>query len=196
MRCFNHPERDAVGMCSQCSKATCRECVEDVGAELLCTSCMGLRLRDMRQADAELKADQGRLIEQARQRIRRARLIFVGASILGIIVGTLGVLTEALQSKSPDAPSLGAALILGPIGGVFFGYLIWSVYWGIPAAWKWWRDLFRRVGFFVIFGSPLFLLMATVFFFYIPLIGGYLYGVFGGAFYEQAKCKRIAMGIV
>ena len=36
MRCFNHPDRDAVGVCKACSKGLCPECAVDLGHGLSC----------------------------------------------------------------------------------------------------------------------------------------------------------------
>ncbi len=36
MRCFYHPETDAVGICKNCQKGLCMECAADVGNGLAC----------------------------------------------------------------------------------------------------------------------------------------------------------------
>ena len=36
MRCFNHPEIRAVGLCKHCNKALCHECANDLGFGLAC----------------------------------------------------------------------------------------------------------------------------------------------------------------
>lgn len=36
MKCFNHPERDAVGSCKGCCKGLCHECAADLGHGLAC----------------------------------------------------------------------------------------------------------------------------------------------------------------
>lgn len=36
MRCFNHPDVDAVGSCKACSKGLCMECAADLGHGLAC----------------------------------------------------------------------------------------------------------------------------------------------------------------
>jgi len=36
MKCFRHPESDAVGSCKQCAKGLCSRCVVDVGKGLAC----------------------------------------------------------------------------------------------------------------------------------------------------------------
>ena len=36
MRCFNHPDRDAIGSCKGCCKGLCMECAADLGHGLAC----------------------------------------------------------------------------------------------------------------------------------------------------------------
>lgn len=38
MKCFNHPQNDAIGMCKNCQKGLCSTCVVDVGNGLACRS--------------------------------------------------------------------------------------------------------------------------------------------------------------
>jgi hypothetical protein len=42
MKCYYHPETDAVGTCRQCGKAACRTCIDDVGGALFCADCIRL----------------------------------------------------------------------------------------------------------------------------------------------------------
>jgi X-X-X-Leu-X-X-Gly heptad repeat protein len=36
MHCFNHPEKNSVGTCKQCSKGLCPDCAVDLGHGLAC----------------------------------------------------------------------------------------------------------------------------------------------------------------
>ena len=36
MKCFNHPESDAVGICKSCQKGICHECAIDLGKGIAC----------------------------------------------------------------------------------------------------------------------------------------------------------------
>ena len=38
MRCFNHPDSEAVATCKHCFKGICRECVIDSGCGLACST--------------------------------------------------------------------------------------------------------------------------------------------------------------
>lgn len=37
MRCFNHQDREAVGICRSCRRGICVECAHEVGKSLACT---------------------------------------------------------------------------------------------------------------------------------------------------------------
>ena len=45
MQCFNHSDRNAVGLCKVCSKGLCHDCVTDLGHGLAC--------KDKHEAEAE-----------------------------------------------------------------------------------------------------------------------------------------------
>ena len=36
MKCYNHPEIDAVGLCKSCGLGLCHECVSEVGTSISC----------------------------------------------------------------------------------------------------------------------------------------------------------------
>ncbi|KGM93542.1 hypothetical protein IRP63_14205 (plasmid) [Clostridium botulinum] len=36
MKCFNHPERDAVAICKSCNKGLCKECAVEIDATIAC----------------------------------------------------------------------------------------------------------------------------------------------------------------
>ncbi|MGB9695211.1 MAG: PspC domain-containing protein [Caldisericaceae bacterium] len=39
MKCYNHPDRDAVGVCARCGKAVCAEDSVVIGDKLYCKEC-------------------------------------------------------------------------------------------------------------------------------------------------------------
>lgn len=59
MRCFFHPEQEAVGTCSECSKGICKVCKNEVGNLLYCsdflTSMVKEKERVSRVPDLKLK---------------------------------------------------------------------------------------------------------------------------------------------
>jgi len=40
MKCYYHPEVDAVATCTDCGKAVCQTCAVDVSGKLLCQQCL------------------------------------------------------------------------------------------------------------------------------------------------------------
>ncbi len=36
MKCFNHHDRDAFGICSVCGKGLCLECMQSLGNKIIC----------------------------------------------------------------------------------------------------------------------------------------------------------------
>jgi hypothetical protein len=146
------------------------------------------------QERAERKEVRAAALQMTREvaggKIRTSKILFAIAAVLGFLVGG----AQAFASLSdPKAPPFIAFLAIVPLGSLFVGYLVWSCYWGIPAIWRRWWGMFRRVGCFLI-ANPLTWLILIVALFEIPLFVGYMYGVFGGAVYEYRKCRRIAEG--
>ncbi len=39
LKCFNHPEQEAVGVCTSCRKNICSNCAMEVGGKIVCKSC-------------------------------------------------------------------------------------------------------------------------------------------------------------
>ena len=40
MKCYNHPEEDAIGTCTSCGKAICQSCSVNIAGKLVCQSCL------------------------------------------------------------------------------------------------------------------------------------------------------------
>jgi len=133
--------------------------------------------------------------------------------IAGVIGLPIGALILAIQiSAIPDsgkqpfvAMAFGAAL-----GGVIYGYMFWSCFWGFPTVWRWWRsvatklyDLFNRVEFTtivtVLVVSLGLLLLPLAFagvllYFYSLFWVGLFYSFFGGGVYQFLQTRKIAKG--
>lgn len=188
MKCFYHTETDAVGTCSQCGKAACRECIEDVGGALLCKGCLDLQHQAAEQEAHELEEAKQIDLETAKKKIRTAWII--GALGGGTFGPFMAVVIANDPSSPPDVPPLPLLLPLMTLG---FGYGFWSFYWGIPPTWRWWRGLVSRIGCFLI-ANPLTWIVLIAFFFWFPVILGMYYGMLGGGIYQFRKHTRIAAG--
>jgi hypothetical protein len=91
--------------------------------------------------------------------------------------------------------AFGAAL-----GGVIYGYMFWSCFWGFPTVWRWWRsvatklyDLFNRVEFTTIVTVlvvPFGLLLLPLAFAGVLL---YFYSLFGLAFLQLLWRRRLSV---
>jgi tetratricopeptide (TPR) repeat protein len=76
----------------------------------------------------------------------------------------------------------------GPLGNAtFLGYAFWGCYWGIPVVWRGFWGMFNKLGCFITGW------LMILFFCYIPVAGGYLYGVLGGGIYQFIKHLRIVL---
>lgn len=176
MKCFNHPDTDAVGLCSKCNKAGCRHCLKDIGGAIACSDCLA---EHVRQSDAEIASE----IDVARRRMKRSWIVTIVLSLLFVPIIVSSVASD------PTMPA-GAKPLLVPIFALLTIYMMWAGYWGIPATWTWWRGLFERMG-CVIFANPFMWLVLLISFFVVPLYFGWIYGVFGGAFYQFNQCRRL-----
>lgn len=192
MKCFHHPVQDAVGTCTQCGRATCHQCIQDIGGPLHCVGCLSLT-----EPYAEFEEQPANFdtfdMQRARNRIRWSWI--VGA--LGLVVGIFPGLAQA--SEAMRVNDLGAfAVIALPVIVVFFiiltGYMFWSMFWGAPVVWRWTRSFVDR------FGLPSFGTSLPVWLFVfscllaIPLSVALYYSVLGGGIYQYFRCRRIAAG--
>lgn len=188
MKCFYHPDRDAVGACAQCGKAACRECIEDVGQTLLCRGCLVHAVNQKEAKKQQIEANRQLTREVASQKLRFSKKLFF---IVAILATGFSVLSSLSSTSDPKAPSPLLMVPMAPLVGLVFGYLVWSCYWGMPPIWRGWWGMFRRTGCFLV-ANPLTWLFVIVALFEIPVVVGYMYGVCGGGIYEYFKCKRVA----
>ena len=194
MKCFYHPDKDAVGTCSQCNKAACRDCIEDVGGALLCKTCMGAYIRAAQEEQQAAEIDRAQVIQSAKRRVKWSKIVFIAAFIFGMVM-TIGQIFDPNRSNDPNAPSALMLILVSPFASALAAYVFWGLYWGIPAVWSWWRNLTSEAGAgWVILANPFVLLILIMCFFYVPLIVGEFYGIFGGGIYEYNKYKKIAAG--
>jgi hypothetical protein len=168
MKCFYHPDKDAVGICSQCGKGCCRACVEDVGGALLCKDC-----RTLSQTEVTKKLESEKI---------RAKRVISRSWIVAAILSLIFIPTIFINQKNIWVDL--AAIILIP-------YDMWGIYWGWGVVWPAWKKLFSGVGCFTVWWAWIIII---VLFFYIPLALAQLYGTFGGGVYQYLKYRKIAQG--
>jgi hypothetical protein len=98
-----------------------------------------------------------------------------------VVLAAGGLWGIAMAKSTPGGNAVQAALLTG--------YIAWSLYWGVPPFWRWWRrtglNAFKFANFLP---GGCFLQAAiacTVLF-----IGGYFFSVFGGGLYYFARQWR------
>lgn len=120
MHCYAHPGTEAVGVCTVCGKALCRECVASDAPQLLCKSCLN---RPLFGFEYRSGLSLGNLpfihvctgIDPVTRRPKVARGV--------IAIGNIAVGVVALGGLSLGFFSLGglAVGILGAVGGAALG---------------------------------------------------------------------------
>lgn len=120
MKCFYHPDRDAVGLCRSCMKGLCTECAVDMTKGL---ACHGACQKDV----ADILALTEQNIRHAPLSDRIMKNYGKGSSALGILVlllalGLLVIGGRAL-AMGDDAVN---PLIFGVVCLLYGGYLSWT----------------------------------------------------------------------
>jgi hypothetical protein len=103
-------------------------------------------------------------------------------SWLFLLAGALWGGTAAPRQHSPRSALAGALLV---------AYVVWSLYWGIPLFWRYWRLHSHRLG-NVLRGVPPPLRLALRC--SLCVAGAYFFSVFGGGIYEFIRCWRALRG--
>lgn len=193
MKCFYHPQLDAVGTCARCRKTACRQCIEDVGGALLCAGCLSLHQQDAQAEQQAVALDREAAIQRAKNRIRWSWIVGGIGLVFGIFPGVLQG-TEAVNKND-----LGAlAVVVLPLILIFFvvlsGYLFWSMFWAVPVVWGWTKKFVGSFGLPAIEASwPIWIILLSCCI-SLPLSIAIYYGVFGGGIYQYFKYRAIAAG--
>lgn len=125
MRCFNHPEREAVATCQKCGKGLCKECAEKY-TPCMCDSCATQTQRD-RQQQAKNKEEQRK--QKYRDALVDSRSEFITTTVIGIIVGIVFLWFMTKSNYAPDESSFVDCVsyfflgICVPFGWKFLTYL-------------------------------------------------------------------------
>lgn len=190
MKCFYHPERDAVGLCSQCGKAACQDCMKEVESGILCKGCIARRVKAV-EAESRVVAEDRRVTaEKARKRLRTSKVVFGVFFFFGMIIVAVSVV-QTLMSGGSRLPSLVPLAIGGLLGAVLVGYYAWSFYWGVPAVWQFVRRMFKGMGCFLVL-NPVTWLIVGLFFFMTLVFVGEFYCIFGGGWSQYRKHVKLA----
>jgi hypothetical protein len=193
MKCFYHPVIDAVGTCAQCHKAACRQCIDDLGAALLCVGCLSLIQKQEQQKEQAITRDRIEIIQRAIKRIRWSWI--VGG--IGLVFGIFPGIAQGMDVINRNDYGALSVIVL-PLILVFFivltGYLFWSMFWGAPVVWGWTKKFVARFGVPSFSSSwPVWIILFSCCI-SVPLSIAIYYSVFGGGFYQYFKCRGVAAG--
>ena len=146
------------------------------------------RLRDpvLRGVEPALKQ------QRARRRLAWSHGIVVALLIIGVVVGIAGMLVvpDGAGGLSP-----GEIFVISVVESILAAYSAWGMFWGVPAAWRWWLGLSEKADRWFAawpFARRLLPTVPLLLLFYLPLSIGAVYGVLGGAVYEYMKARRVA----
>ncbi|HUZ93590.1 MAG TPA: hypothetical protein VMU57_01615 [Edaphobacter sp.] len=189
MKCFYHTDQDAAGMCSQCGKAACHDCLKEVGSSIVCKGCIAQHLREVETEKHEVQADREAAIAKAKKRIKTSKIVFTVLFVCGI-VETVVMLVGSAGKPGFGASELVEMLVGGLIAALILGYYAWSFYWGIPAVWTGLRKALSKTGCFVILNPITWLIMLGVFLMVLMIFGEF-YCIFGGGWSQYRKRVRL-----
>ena len=115
MKCFNHPNVEAVATCKSCCRALCHDCIAEVG---LSCSCRG-------RCESDVQAIND-MIERSRTVYQKSAAIYTRIGILTLLLGGLFFFVGMIAFPSGPNNYLctGGGIIFGAVGAV-------SIYSGI-----------------------------------------------------------------
>lgn len=143
----------------------------------------------------------------------KARAIIRRNWIAGAVGLPIGAIILAIQISSiPDSKnqSFVTLAVAAALGGVIYGYMFWSCFWGFPKVWSWWRrlaakiyQLMHRIEFTGIMMVPVITLgllafvpalAAILLYFYSLFWVGFFYSFLGGGVYQFLQARKIVKG--
>ena len=122
MKCFNHPEREAVATCQKCGKGLCRECAEKY-TPCMCDPCAALVKRNQQQ-QAQNKEEQRK--QKYKDALVDTRREFIKTAVIGIFIGIFFVWFmkgEHPERGFTDCVGYFVIGICAPFGWKFLTYL-------------------------------------------------------------------------
>ncbi len=196
MKCFYHPEQDAVGMCPQCGKAACRDCMKEVDGGILCKGCIAQRIQAVQAEGKAVLQDRQATIDRATRRLKISKTVFVVFFIFGICVSA-PMVYHTIFSNDPQLPGLFRIVVVPGIvlGSAWTGYVAWSFFWGFPAILAGLRRMFSKIGCLVVLNPVMWLILPLVLYFITAFVGTF-YSIFGGGLSQYLKTRRVARGEV
>lgn len=135
MKCFNHPDREAVATCQKCGKGLCRECAGK-HSPCLCDDCAAQIQRD-KQAQARNKEEEKK--QKYKDALVDTRSEFVKTVAYGIIIGLIWIwlLSSPSDTFADKAGSFVLAFFI-PFGWKVLTYLQSFIPLALFGTWWFW----------------------------------------------------------
>lgn len=154
MKCFNHPDREAVATCQKCGKGLCRECAEKY-TPCLCDSCAD-QIQRNRQQQAQAQEDSRKAKYKAA--LVDTRSEFIKTALIGVALAVFAVVFMMTRNAGTPLSYYLKLLVLGfcvPFGWKFLTYLqSFFPVWIIGSFGFWFCYLVFKVFFSTIVGVP------------------------------------------
>ncbi len=114
MKCFRHPQSEAVGTCKYCFKGVCRECANDTGIGIVCSP-------ECQEEVRSLKV----VLDRSKQAFPLAAKSYARNAILLALFGAAFIAFSAIERSDsfmfPFFLSFGAIMVLGAIFSFLMG---------------------------------------------------------------------------
>lgn len=96
MKCYNHPEKDAVGICKNCNKGLCKECAVDVTYGLACRNSCENEVREINKMISRGKTT----YQKTEKAYLHNAIIYSLLGLFFVILGVGGLFLEGGRSFS------------------------------------------------------------------------------------------------
>ena len=156
MRCYKHPDRDAIAVCVGCGREICEDCATKIGGKFYCKECAETLFERPPQYVSRIQSEKKRSAT-----ITVAAILFFIIGIIDVVGSLLTIAGGGLVSSIP---------ILGFFSGVliFLGFiiLIFGVLEIVAGHWLW--HSLRKGGTLGIILAILGVLASTILILFVP----------------------------
>ncbi len=138
MKCYFHPKKDAVGLCSVCYKAVCKDCVGDDTPEIICKTCMRKGVQMLKQGNQRSRNDynsedrreqiiSNTMKNEPAQRIPQRQYNTSNSSGPGLLQRIFKSKKNLSESNTISAEIITPVLFVGIIAGILCGIPLLSL---------------------------------------------------------------------
>jgi hypothetical protein len=90
LKCYYHPDREAVAVCSMCGKPLCEECVHEYNGKIYCKDCLAkVKEAEAKNTGATGKPAKNTAHKETEEKNNTAKIIFVSIVVALIIIGLI-----------------------------------------------------------------------------------------------------------